>query len=61
MATKYVCDRCKKEFRESQLFEVRLLSKNNCNEIPSGLLFGLQGEYCEECAKIIQRFLQTGA
>jgi hypothetical protein len=59
MGTIYTCDRCSKQVREDQLFLVRILSKEGCNNIPSGILFGLAGEYCEECTKIIQKFLHT--
>jgi hypothetical protein len=59
MTTVFLCDRCNKETLDhGKLFEVRLLSRDDCKSIPSGLLFGLQGEYCEPCAKEIQRILQ---
>jgi len=59
MATKYVCDRCGKEKQHGDLFELRTFSRDDCHNIPSGILFGLQGEYCEDCTKILQKVLQT--
>lgn len=59
MATKYVCDRCGKEKQHGDLFEIRLFTRDDCHSVPSGLMFGLQGEYCEECSKVLQRILQS--